>query len=322
MDQYVNARPDNVERAIDNLWIRSTQNFNSLDPEKTNWKQQTLPLARIKKIMKSDEVVYLESERESNIEHSEAPSQNARFMIAGEAPILLGKACEMLVKELSIRAWKHTERNRRRTLQKQDVHAAVGESEVYDFLIDIVPRVQMQPAVKGFSSPIPEPVQQAARLTSSIVNEIPTINHAPQVHAPTAASGQGAHLQLQQMMPAQIQASHQSQLQQMMPQAQIQAQSASHQPQLQQMIPQAQMQAQYTIMQQQQLSQPHQHDSGNHQYHQHQDPGSHQQHQQHDSVNHPHQQQQQHHQQQHHQQQHQLHQQYIGHIHNIEGGPK
>ena len=282
--------------------------------------------------MKSDEVVYLESERESNIEHSEAPSQNARFMIAGEAPILLGKACEMLVKEISIRAWKHTERNRRRTLQKQDVHAAVGESEVYDFLIDIVPRVQMQPNVKGFSPPIPEPVQQAARLTSSIVNEIPTINHAPQVHAPTAASGQGVHLQLQQMMPqAQIQAhnaSHQSQLQQMIPQAQIQAQSASHQPQLQQMIPQAQMQAQYTIMQQQQLSQPHQqHDSGNHQYHQHQDPGSHQQHQQHDSVNHQHQlhqhqQQQQHHQQQQQQQQHQQQQQYIGHIHNIEGGPK
>jgi hypothetical protein len=34
MDQYVNARPDSVERAIDNLWIRSTQNFNSLDPGK------------------------------------------------------------------------------------------------------------------------------------------------------------------------------------------------------------------------------------------------------------------------------------------------
>ena len=41
----------------------------------------------------------------------------------------------------SFRAWRHTERNRRRTLQRQDLHAAVGESEVYDFLIDIVPRV-------------------------------------------------------------------------------------------------------------------------------------------------------------------------------------
>ena len=31
--------------------------------EKTNWKQQTLPLARIKKIMKSEEVIYA-AERE------------------------------------------------------------------------------------------------------------------------------------------------------------------------------------------------------------------------------------------------------------------
>jgi nuclear transcription factor Y gamma len=62
-------------------------------------------------------------------------------MIAGEAPVLLGKACELLIKELTVRAWRHTERNRRRTLQRQDIHAAVGESEVFDFLIDIVPRV-------------------------------------------------------------------------------------------------------------------------------------------------------------------------------------
>jgi len=61
-------------------------------------------------------------------------------MIAGEAPVLLSKACELLVRELTIRAWRHTGHSRRRTLQKQDVCAAVSESEVYDFLIDIVPR--------------------------------------------------------------------------------------------------------------------------------------------------------------------------------------
>lgn len=72
---------------------------------------------------------------------SSASSSSQRFMIAGEAPVLLGKACELFVREVTMRAWRHTERNRRRTLQRQDVHAAVGESEVYDFLIDIVPRV-------------------------------------------------------------------------------------------------------------------------------------------------------------------------------------
>ena len=114
-----------------------------------NWKAQVLPLARIKKIMKSEEAVYAELERErmqqqnqqsaangSGTNSNQTPSTpNTRFMIAGEAPILLGKACELLIKELTVRAWRHTERNRRRTLQRQDVHAAVGESEVYDFFL-------------------------------------------------------------------------------------------------------------------------------------------------------------------------------------------
>ena len=112
-----------------------------------NWKIQTLPLARIKKIMKSEEFILQELEKErlqkaaeeGKAADGEKPS--VKFMISGEAPVLMSKACELLIKDLSFRAWRHTERNRRRTLQRQDLHAAVGESEVYDFLIDIVPRV-------------------------------------------------------------------------------------------------------------------------------------------------------------------------------------
>lgn len=181
--------------------------------EKTNWKQQNLPLARIKKIMKSDEVVYAEMEKDNNIGGDDIPvAHNPRFMIAGEAPILLGKACEMLVKELTIRAWKHTERNRRRTLQKQDVHAAVGESEVYDFLIDIVPRVQVQSSVKGLGPPIPtvtEVPQFHAEPATVVVNEIPTLNHVP--HTATASS---VGLNTSQMQPQYnygVQQSHQEQ---------------------------------------------------------------------------------------------------------------
>jgi histone H3/H4 len=113
--------------------------------EAENWKIQTLPLARIKKIMKSEELILQEMEkdkmREQGQEIGESEKAAVKFMISGEAPLLMSKACELLVKELSARAWQHTERNRRRTLQRQDIHAAVGESEVYDFLIDIVPRV-------------------------------------------------------------------------------------------------------------------------------------------------------------------------------------
>jgi len=145
-----------VEKKLEDLWGHSINDIAAIEPGTTNWKQQVLPLARIKKIMKSDEAVYAEIEREnatsSSSDTTTLPSNNnSRFMIASEAPILLGKACELLVKEITIRSWRHTERNRRRTLQKQDVHTAVGESEVYDFLIDIVPRVPI--VGKAFVSP-------------------------------------------------------------------------------------------------------------------------------------------------------------------------
>jgi nuclear transcription factor Y gamma len=94
--------------------------------------------------MKSEEFIMQELEKDrvkDQVQESDGERPSIKFMISGEAPVLMSKACELLVKELSQRAWQHTERSRRRTLQRQDLHQAVGESEVYDFLIDIVPRV-------------------------------------------------------------------------------------------------------------------------------------------------------------------------------------
>ena len=115
--------------------------------------------------MKSEEFILqeLEKDRLEKIAHEEGrpglaenEKPNIKFMISGEAPVLMSKACELLIKDLTHRAWSHTERNRRRTLQRQDLHAAVGESEVYDFLIDIVPRVSA-PAQKAHTNPPPLP---------------------------------------------------------------------------------------------------------------------------------------------------------------------
>jgi histone H3/H4 len=142
-----------------------------------NWKIQTLPLARVKKIMKSEEIILQELEKERlQREASENGAENQeraniKFMISGEAPVLMSKACELLIKDLSFRAWQHTERNRRRTLQRQDLHAAVGESEVYDFLIDIVPRVQAVPPAQG-------PAAAAAPAPTTTMN-------APEMSFPT-----------------------------------------------------------------------------------------------------------------------------------------
>lgn len=87
-------------------------------------KNQVLPLARIKKIMKLDEDVK---------------------MISAEAPLLFAKASEIFIHELTLRAWIHTEDNKRRTLQKNDIAMAITKYDQFDFLIDIVPRDEIKP---------------------------------------------------------------------------------------------------------------------------------------------------------------------------------
>ena len=82
-------------------------------------KVHQLPLARVKEIMKSDEEVR---------------------MIGAEVPALFAQACEVFFVELTMRAWKATEDNNRKTLQRSDVSAAVSRTDVFDFLIDIVPK--------------------------------------------------------------------------------------------------------------------------------------------------------------------------------------
>ena len=81
-------------------------------------KNHQLPLARVKKIMKSDEDVR---------------------MISAEAPALFGKACELFIIELTHRAWIYTEESKRRTLQRSDIGTCIERTDIYDFLQDIVP---------------------------------------------------------------------------------------------------------------------------------------------------------------------------------------
>ncbi|KAI3468760.1 hypothetical protein Pfo_025423 [Paulownia fortunei] len=78
----------------------------------------SLPLARIKKIMKksSDDVK----------------------MISGEAPIVFSKACELFIEELTKRAWLMTLQGKRRTMQKEDVASAVVTTDIFDFLVNLV----------------------------------------------------------------------------------------------------------------------------------------------------------------------------------------
>jgi len=90
-----------------------------LETETHDYKLHQLPLARIKKVMKADPEVK---------------------MISAEAPILFAKGCDIFITELTMRAWIHAEENKRRTLQRSDIASALAKSDMFDFLIDIVPR--------------------------------------------------------------------------------------------------------------------------------------------------------------------------------------
>ena len=66
-------------------------------------------------------------------------------MISAEAPVLFAKAAEIFIHELTMRAWIHTEDNKRRTLQRNDIAMAITKYDQFDFLIDIVPRDDIKP---------------------------------------------------------------------------------------------------------------------------------------------------------------------------------
>ncbi|KAI8871507.1 CCAAT binding transcription factor component, partial [Ramicandelaber brevisporus] len=83
-----------------------------------SYRDQLLPMARVKKVMKADSEVK---------------------MISGEVPVIFAKACEIFIQELTSLSWMSAEDNKRRTLQRFDVYYATKVSDQYDFLIDIVP---------------------------------------------------------------------------------------------------------------------------------------------------------------------------------------
>ncbi|KAL2331511.1 hypothetical protein Fmac_019092 [Flemingia macrophylla] len=78
----------------------------------------SLPLARIKKIMKK--------------------SGEDVKMISGEAPIIFSKACELFIQELTRRSWIMAIQGKRRTLHKEDLASAVIATDIFDFLITLV----------------------------------------------------------------------------------------------------------------------------------------------------------------------------------------
>lgn len=104
------------------FWAGQLEEMRVLGTDKVQTEQDfknhnDLPLARIKRIMKSDEDVR---------------------MISAEAPVLFAKACEMFILEMTLRSWNYSENNKRKTLQKEDVKEAIQRTDIFDFLVDVI----------------------------------------------------------------------------------------------------------------------------------------------------------------------------------------
>lgn len=108
-----------LNTSLNAFWQRSFAEIQNLqDQTEHDFKNHNdLPLARIKRIMKSDEDVR---------------------MISAEAPVLFAKACELFILDLSIRSWNYSQLHKRRTLQKEDVREAIQKTDIFDFLVDVI----------------------------------------------------------------------------------------------------------------------------------------------------------------------------------------
>ena len=113
---------EKLSKGLSDFWTNQLQQMKGLGTTVQQTEQDfknhnDLPLARIKRIMKSDEDVR---------------------MISAEAPVLFAKACEMFILELTLRSWSYSENNKRRTLQKEDIREAIQRTDVFDFLVDVI----------------------------------------------------------------------------------------------------------------------------------------------------------------------------------------
>ena len=88
----------------------------TVDDKKDFKKHNDLPIARIKRIMKSD--------------------QDVR-MISAETPVIFARACEMFI--MDIRATQYAEYdNERLVLTKKSIADTIKNTDIFDFLMEIL----------------------------------------------------------------------------------------------------------------------------------------------------------------------------------------
>lgn len=119
--------PPRLAQKLSMLWNRELDSVKAL--KKMTKKQfrhyKDLPLARIKRIMKSDEDV---------------------DMISAEAPILFAKACELFILDISTRAHYEAEIESRFNIEREDFFNVFHKTVEYDFLSAAVQEMMKEAA--------------------------------------------------------------------------------------------------------------------------------------------------------------------------------
>ncbi|XP_028183225.1 nuclear transcription factor Y subunit C-2-like [Glycine soja] len=106
---------DREEEKLRSFWEKQLLNIQIAEAFKS---QQKLPLARIRRMMKSEPGVQ---------------------MISSEIPMLMSKACEIFIQELTFRAWMHAEKNNKSIVQPCDVAKVIMQTDTMNFLTEIIP---------------------------------------------------------------------------------------------------------------------------------------------------------------------------------------
>lgn len=121
-----------LNSSLNEFWQREFRVIQNLPPTQTEQdfkNHNDLPLARIKRIMKSDEDVR---------------------MISAEAPVLFSKACELFILDLSIRAWNYSQLHKRRTLQKEDIREAIQKVSYASTILAVSQKLEINSQEKCF----------------------------------------------------------------------------------------------------------------------------------------------------------------------------
>ncbi|KAF9023232.1 histone-fold-containing protein [Hymenopellis radicata] len=95
---------DTLNDFLRSFWQRQVD---TAEQETPDFKHPALPLARIKKVMKSDPDIKV---------------------IAADAPVIFCKACEIFIAEVTARAFIVADSNKRRTLSRSDIAKALSKS--------------------------------------------------------------------------------------------------------------------------------------------------------------------------------------------------